>query len=44
MGMDERWDELKGQVKEMLGDLTDNARREAEGEAQEFRAKTERHV
>ncbi len=36
MGMDERWDELKGQVKEGLGDLTDNARLEAEGEAQEF--------
>ncbi len=44
MGMDERWDELKGKAKEGAGELTDNERLEAEGEMQQQSAKTERHV
>ena len=42
--MDERLDELKGQVKEGAGELTGNERLEAEGEAEQQRARTERNV
>ncbi len=42
--MDERLDELKGQVKEGAGELTGNERLEAEGEAEQASARTERNV
>ncbi len=42
--MDERWDELKGQMKEGAGELTGNERLEAEGEAEQQRARAERNL
>ena len=42
--MEERIDELKGNVKAAIGKVTDNDRMEAEGKAEAAGAKAERHV